>query len=149
MLITLLVVILTILIGLLLVFVLSIFYLQYISKSRLRFCYLSKISAVTSIKFSVLEQYRQTYNPANPQCQCHPHHAAIIEPRNDCFHRSETLFISFAGGALLVGGFTFTEWESTFTKFDLQADTLFLTDPNHFICKIQLIHGKDCNIIDL
>ncbi len=112
-----------------LLFVLSIVYLQYVSKSRLRFCYLSKISALTSIKFSLLEQYRQTYNPANSQCRCHSHHATIIEPRSDCLHRSETLFISFAGGALLIGGFTFTEWKSTFTKFDLQADTLFLTDP--------------------
>ncbi|CAF3625177.1 unnamed protein product [Rotaria sp. Silwood1] len=127
--ITLLLVILAILITLVLLLLLSIVYLQYVSKSRLRFSYLSKISALTSIKFPLLEQYRQTYNPANPQCRCHPHHATIIEPRSDCFHRSETLFISFAGGALLVGGFTFTEWKSTFTKFDLQADTLFLTDP--------------------
>jgi hypothetical protein len=127
--ITLLLVILAILITLVLLFVLSIVYLQYVSRSYLRFCYLSKISALTSIKFPLLEQYRQTYNPANSQCRCHPYHATIIEPRNDCFHRSETLFISFAGGAMLVGGFTFTEWKSTFTKFDLQADTLFLTDP--------------------
>jgi hypothetical protein len=127
--ITLLLVILAILITLLLLFVLSIVYLQYVSKSHLRFCYLSKISALTSIKFPLLEQHRQTYNPANPQCRCHPHHATIIEPQNDCCHRSETLFVSFAGGALLVGGFTFTEWKSTFTKFDFQADTLFLTDP--------------------
>ncbi|CAF1015859.1 unnamed protein product [Didymodactylos carnosus] len=127
--ITLLLVILVILIILVLLFVSFIVYFQYVSQSCLRFCYLSKISSVTSIKFSLLEQNRQTYNPANSQCQCHPHYATIIEPRHDCFHRSETLFISFAGGALLVGGFTFTEWKSTFTKFDLRADTLFLTDP--------------------
>ncbi|CAF1051421.1 unnamed protein product [Rotaria sordida] len=127
--ITLLLVILAILITLVLLVILSIVYFQYVSKSHVRFTYLSKISALTLIKFSLLEQYRQTYNPANPQCQCHPHHATIIEPRNDCVHRSETLFISFAGGALLFGGFTLTEWKSTFTKFNLQADTLFLTDP--------------------
>lgn len=127
--ITLLLVILAILSTLVLLLVLSILYLQYVSKSRLRFCYLSKISALTSIKFSLLEQSRQMYNPANSQCRCHSHHAAIIEPRSHCIHRSETLFISFAVAALLVGGFTFTEWESTFKKFDLQADTLFLTDP--------------------
>jgi hypothetical protein len=127
--ITLFLVILTILITLVLLFVLSIIYLQYVSKSRLRFSYLSKISALTSIKFPLLEQCRETYNPANSQCRCHPHHAKTIEPRDDCVHRSETLFISFAGAALLVGGFTFTEWKSTLIKFDLQADALFLTDP--------------------
>ncbi|CAF0947237.1 unnamed protein product [Adineta steineri] len=112
-----------------LLFALLIIYLQYISKSHLRFIILSKISALTSIKFSQLEQYRQTYNPANSQCHCHPDHARMIEPRNDCPHRSDTLFISFAGGALLVGGFTLTEWKSTLTKFDFQSDKLFLTDP--------------------
>ncbi|UJR17461.1 hypothetical protein I4U23_004356 [Adineta vaga] len=129
MLIILLFIIVSIVITLVLLFVSIIVYLQYISKDRFRFRYLSKISALTSIKFSLLEQYRQTYNPANLQCQCHPQHATIIEPRQDCCHRSETLFISFAGAALLVGGFTFTEWKSTFKEFDLQADTLFLTDP--------------------
>ncbi|CAF3807776.1 unnamed protein product [Rotaria sp. Silwood1] len=127
--ITLLLVILTILITLVLLVILFIVYLQYVSKNRCRFGYLAKISALTSIKFSVLEQHRQTYNPANSQCQCHPHHATIIEPRNDCFHRSETLFISFRAVAPILGGFTFTEWKSTLTKFNLQADTLFLIDP--------------------
>ncbi|CAF1013953.1 unnamed protein product [Adineta ricciae] len=109
--------------------VLAIVYLRYFSTSRYRFRYLSKISGLTSIKFSVLEQNRQTYYPANPECQCHPNHASIIVPQTNCPHRSETLFISFAGAALLVGGFTFTEWKSTIKQLDSQADILFLTDP--------------------
>ncbi|CAM4745674.1 unnamed protein product [Rotaria magnacalcarata] len=96
--------------------------------------FLSKFSAFTRIRFSRLEKKRQTYCPANKKCQCHARDsAAHIEPNLSCTHRSPTLYMSFAGAAMIVGGVRTTEWsgsikQSHHDKND-DFDAIFLTDP--------------------
>ena len=95
---------------------------------------LSKFSAFTRIRFDNLEKRRQTYCPANDKCQCHAKDsAAHIEPDLQCPHRSPTLYMSFAGAAMIVGGVRTTEWRGSMRELhshtDDQFDALFLTDP--------------------
>ncbi|CAF0794268.1 unnamed protein product [Adineta ricciae] len=96
--------------------------------------FLSKFSAFTRIRFDHLEKRRQTYCPANDKCQCHTKEsAAHIEPNLTCPHRSPTLYMSFAGAAMIVGGVRTTEWRGSMQQChyntDDQFDALFFTDP--------------------
>jgi len=97
--------------------------------------FLSKFSAFTRIRFDHLEKRRQTYCPANDKCQCHiKDSAAHIEPNLSCPHRSPTLYMSFAGAAMIVGGVRTTEWRGSMKVLhqntDDQFDALFFTDPS-------------------
>jgi hypothetical protein len=96
--------------------------------------FLSKFSAFTRIRFDHLEKCRQTYCPANEKCLCHTRNsAAHIEPNLTCPHRSLTLYMSFAGAAMIVGGVRTTEWRGSMKQLhhgtDDDFDALFLTDP--------------------
>lgn len=96
--------------------------------------FLSKFSAFTRIRFDHLENRRQTYCPANEKCQCHTENSAPhIEPNLSCTHRSPTLYMSFAGAAMIVGGVRTTEWRGSMKELhrgtDNTFDALFLTDP--------------------
>ncbi|CAF0735281.1 unnamed protein product [Rotaria sordida] len=96
--------------------------------------FLSKFSAFTRIRFSGLEKRRQTYCPANNKCQCHlKGSAAHIEPNLLCTHRSPTLYMSFAGAAMVVGGVRTTEWRGSMREIHRDTndefDALFFTDP--------------------
>jgi len=96
--------------------------------------FLSKFSAFTRIRFDHLEKRRQTYCPANDKCLCHIRDSsAHIEPNLTCTHRSPTLYMSFAGAAMIVGGVRTTEWRGSMKVLhgdtDDQFDALFLTDP--------------------
>jgi hypothetical protein len=96
--------------------------------------FLSKFSAFTRIRFDHLEKRRQTYCPANDKCECHTKNsAAHIEPNLSCSHRSPTLYMSFAGAAMIVGGVRTTEWRGSMKELHRgvndQFDALFLTDP--------------------
>ena len=95
---------------------------------------LSKFSAFTRIRFQRLERRRQTYCPASDKCDCHPHtSAAHIEPNLSCPHRSPTLYMSFAGAAMIVGGVRTTEWRGSMSLLHQDSndkfDALFFTDP--------------------
>lgn len=95
---------------------------------------LSKFSAFTRIRFDHLEKRRQTYCPANEKCQCHIRtSAAHIEPNVLCPHRSPTLYMSFAGAAMIVGGVRTTEWRGSMRELHRdtndQFDAIFFTDP--------------------
>ncbi|CAF1080645.1 unnamed protein product [Adineta steineri] len=95
---------------------------------------LSKFSAFTRIRFSHLEKRRQTYCPANEKCQCHiKDSAAHIEPDLSCPHRAPTLYMSFAGAAMIVGGVRTTEWRGSMKELhrdvDDEFDAIFFTDP--------------------
>ena len=95
---------------------------------------LSKFSAFTRIRFNHLEKRRQTYCPANEKCLCHTRNsAAHIEPNLTCPHRAPTLYMSFAGAAMIVGGVRTTEWRGSMKQLHYgtedQFDALFLTDP--------------------
>ena len=96
--------------------------------------FLSKFSAFTRIRFDHLEQRRQTYCPANDKCDCHTRNsAAHIEPNPLCPHRSPTLYMSFAGAAMIVGGVRTTEWRGSMKALHQDTndefDAIFLTDP--------------------
>ncbi|CAF0807875.1 unnamed protein product [Adineta ricciae] len=96
--------------------------------------FLSKFSAFTRIRFDHLEQRRQTYCPADRTCQCHSSNSASnIQPNFLCPHRSRTLYMSFAGAAMIVGGVRTTEWRGSMHQLHKQSndtfDALFLTDP--------------------
>lgn len=96
--------------------------------------FLSKFSAFTRIRFDHLENRRQTYCPANNDCQCHTREsAAHIEPNLSCTHRSPTLYMSFAGAAMIVGGVRTTEWRGSMRALHNERndefDALFFTDP--------------------
>ncbi|CAF1199941.1 unnamed protein product [Rotaria sordida] len=106
----------------------------FIKRHRGHGYFLSKFSAFTRIRFNHLEQRRQTYCPANKSCQCHTKHSSShIEPNLSCTHRSPTLYMSFAGAAMIVGGVRTTEWRGSISqlhdKTNNQFDVLFLTDP--------------------
>ena len=95
---------------------------------------LSKFSAFTRIRFDRLEQKRQTYCPADGNCHCHAQtSAAHIEPNLACRHRASTLYMSFAGAAMIVGGVRTTEWRGSMKELHGgrtdQFDALFFTDP--------------------
>lgn len=107
----------------------------FIKRHRGHGYFLSKFSAFTRIRFDHLEKRRQTYCPANDKCQCHTRNsAAHIEPNLSCTHRSPTLYMSFAGAAMIVGGVRTTEWRGSMRELhhdtDDQFDALFLTDPS-------------------
>ncbi|CAF4253912.1 unnamed protein product [Rotaria socialis] len=96
--------------------------------------FLSKFSAFTRIRVSRLEKKRQTYCPSNTKCQCHTRDsAAHIEPNTSCTHRSPTLYMSFAGAAMIVGGVRTTEWSGSIKQShhdtNDEFDAIFLTDP--------------------
>ncbi|CAF3316645.1 unnamed protein product [Rotaria socialis] len=106
----------------------------FIKRNRGHGYFLSKFSAFTRVRFDHLEQRRQTYCPADKKCQCHTKHSSShIEPNLSCTHRSPTLYMSFAGAAMIVGGVRTTEWRSSISKLHDHAhnqfDVLFLTDP--------------------
>ncbi|CAF3174159.1 unnamed protein product [Rotaria sp. Silwood2] len=106
----------------------------FIKRHRGHGYFLSKFSAFTRIRFNHLEQRRQTYCPANKTCQCHTKHSSShIEPNLSCTHRSPTLYMSFAGAAMIVGGVRTTEWRGSISQLhdntNNQFDVLFLTDP--------------------
>jgi hypothetical protein len=111
-----------------------VFLFIFIKRHRGHGYFLSKFSAFTRIRFDHLEQRRQTYCPSNKNCKCHiPNSASHIEPNLSCPHRSSTLYMSFAGAAMIVGGVQTTEWRGSISHLhsntDNQYDTLFLTDP--------------------
>ena len=96
--------------------------------------FLSKFSAFTRIRFSHLENRRQTYCPANEKCQCHTRESSVhIEPNQSCPHRSPTLYMSFAGAAMIVGGIRTTEWRGSMhvvhRDTNEKFDAIFFTDP--------------------
>ncbi|CAF1259269.1 unnamed protein product [Adineta steineri] len=106
----------------------------FIKRHRGHGYFLSKFSAFTRIRFNHLEQRRQTYCPANKNCQCHPvDSSSHIQPNLSCTHRSRTLYMSFAGAAMIVGGVRTTEWCGSISQLhdqtDNSFDVLFLTDP--------------------
>ena len=96
--------------------------------------FLSKFSAFSRVRFEHLEQRRQTYCPANEKCDCQPKNsAAHIEPNVSCPHRAATLYMSFAGAAMIVGGVRTTEWRGSMRELHHGSndnfDALFFTDP--------------------
>jgi hypothetical protein len=110
------------------------FLFVFIKRHRGHGYFLSKFSAFTRIRFDHLEKRRQTYCPADDQCECHTRNsAAHIEPNLSCSHRSPTLYMSFAGAAMIVGGVRTTEWRGSMKILhhdtNDQFDALFLTDP--------------------
>ncbi|CAF2421233.1 unnamed protein product [Rotaria sp. Silwood2] len=113
--------------------VLSLLYI-FVKRQRGHGYFLSKFSAFTRIRLDHLEKRRQTYCPANSKCQCHTKEsAAHIEPNLLCTHRSPTLYMSFAGAAMIVGGLRTTEWRGSMREVhrdtDDEFDALFFTDP--------------------
>jgi len=107
-----------------------IFLFIFIKRHRGHGYFLSKFSAFTRIRFDHLEQRRQTYCPANKNCRCHIQNSSShIEPNLSCTHRSPTLYMSFAGAAMIVGGVRTTEWRGSMSQLHNQFDALFLTDP--------------------
>jgi hypothetical protein len=118
----------------LLIILILIFLFIFIKRHRGHGYFLSKFSAFTRIRFDHLEQRRQTYCPANKTCQCHTQNSSShIEPNLSCTHRSPTLYMSFAGAAMIVGGVRTTEWRGSISQVhdntNNQFDVLFLTDP--------------------
>ncbi|UJR27744.1 hypothetical protein I4U23_009019 [Adineta vaga] len=114
--------------------ILGVFFL-FMKRHRGHGYFLSKFSAFTRIRFQHLEKRRQTYCPANEKCKCHTKDsAAHIEPDLSCPHRAPTLYMSFAGAAMIVGGVRTTEWRGSMKQChsdtDDQFDALFLTDPS-------------------
>jgi hypothetical protein len=106
----------------------------FIKRHRGHGYFLSKFSAFIRIRFDHLEQRRQTYCPSNTECRCHPSNSSShIEPNLSCTHRSPTLYMSFAGAAMIVGGVRTTEWRGSMSQLHFhtnnQFDALFLTDP--------------------
>ncbi|UJR21773.1 hypothetical protein I4U23_024848 [Adineta vaga] len=111
-----------------------IFLFLLIKRHRGHGYFLSKFSAFTRIRFDHLEQRRLTYCPADKTCHCHPlNSASHIKPNLLCPHRSPTLYVSFAGAAMIVGGVRTTEWRGSMNQLHTPTndtfDALFLTDP--------------------
>jgi hypothetical protein len=118
-----------------LIVLILIFLFFFIKRHRGHGYFLSKFSAFTHIRFNHLEQCRQTYCPANKECQCHTQYSSShIEPNLLCPHRSPILYMSFAGAAMIVGGVRTTEWRGSMNELHAntsnQFDALFLTDPS-------------------
>ena len=118
-------------IVLFLILLFSFFFLKY---RRGYGYFLSKFSAFTRIRFRQLEERRQTFCPSDDGCQCQTRQSsAHIEPNPECPHRAPTLYMSFAGAAMIVGGVQTTEWRGSLKQLhkqdDDQFDVLFLTDP--------------------
>jgi hypothetical protein len=116
------------------IIILGIFFI-FMKRHRGHGYFLSKFSAFTRIRFDHLEQRRQTYCPANEKCQCQTKtSAAHIEPNLLCTHRSPTLYMSFAGAAMIVGGVRTTEWRGSMSQLHQDTndefDALFFTDPS-------------------
>lgn len=117
-----------------LLFLLLAFFFFFLKYRRGYGYFLSKFSAFTRIRFQQLEDRRQTYCPSNSECHCHKYRSsAHIEPNLQCPHRASTLYMSFAGAAMIVGGVQITEWRGTLQQLyncsDDRCDILFLTDP--------------------